>query len=349
MSVQAADNGSSRVRRIVGVTLKFIVPVVISVGLCWALFRNVRLSDMLEVVRNNCDFKWIAMMLAVSFMSYVFRALRWGLQLDGVGVKAPFRDLLYSIFGTYAVNLVFPRLGEVWRSGFIAHRERAPFGTVMGTMLADRFADLLTGILFVLASLVLCHDQIMRFFRQYPDGYRKIEQVVLSPWTWMAVAVAAVACVVFFRWRSDNRLVVRIKEFCRELWNGFAAILKIRRKGLWLLWTVMLWGCYFVQMILAFQAFPFTREIFAEHGTLSVLLCFTLGTVAMGLPTVNGFGPYQLAVMFGLSIYAPGLSTASSGAFANLVLIMSTCLTIAVGLWTFAAIAIGKGRPRNGA
>ena len=334
-------------RHIVSIVLKFIVPVVISVGLCWALFHNIKLSDMVDVVRNNCDFKWIVFMLLASFMSYIFRAMRWGLQLEGVGVKASFKELVYSIFGTYAVNLVFPRLGEVWRSGFIAHRERAPFGTVMGTMLADRFADLLTGLLFTLATLVLCHEPIMRFFRKYPDGYQKMEHTLLSPWTWLIVGVTVIACIVFFRWRSNNRLVIRIKSFCHELWSGFAAILKIPRKGMWLLWTVLLWGCSFGQMMLAFQAFPFTREIFAQYGTLAVLLCFTLGTIAMGLPTVNGFGPYQIAVMFGLSIYDPQLSTASSGAFANLVLIMSTCLTIAVGLWTFAAIAIGNRRPRR--
>ena len=42
----------------------------------------------------------------------------------------------YSIFGTYAVNLVFPRLGEVWRTGYIAQRQKAPFTTVFGSMVA---------------------------------------------------------------------------------------------------------------------------------------------------------------------------------------------------------------------
>lgn len=348
-------NTAQRRRSPVGVILKFIIPLVISVGLCWALFRNDNLADMVEIIRANCDFRWIGLMLFMSFMSCVFRALRWGIQLEGVGVKASFRSLLYSIFGTYAVNLVFPRLGEVWRSGFIAHREDAPFGTVVGTMLADRFADLLTGILFTFATLLIGHEAIEAFIKRYPDSYRQMAHIATSPWTWLVVVALVMAAVWFFKRRSSNGLVNKIKEFCRQLWSGFAAILKIKRKGLWLLWTALLWGCYFGQMVVAFQALPFTREIYASDGLTVVLVCFTLGTIAMGIPSNGGIGPYQIAVIFGLMLYCPvGLDEAAkkafeldSKAFANLILTVNTCLTIVLGLWTFAAIALRAGSAKN--
>ncbi len=339
----------------VGAILKFVIPVMISIGLCWLLFRDDSLSDMLLVIRTKCDFRWIGLMLAVGFMSYVFRALRWGIQLDGVGVRTPFIQLLYSIFGTYATNLVFPRLGEIWRSGFIAHRENAPFGTVFGTMIADRFADLITGLLFTLFTLITGHHAISAFVHRYPDGYRNIVSLATSPWTIALITLVSIAAFMFFRNKSGNSLINRARNFIRELWLGFTAILHIRRKGMWMLWTVLLWGCYFGEMILAFQAFPFTRVILAENGLSAVLVCFTLGTIAMGIPSNGGIGPYQIAVIFGLSLYCPdGLDNATqkafeldSKAFANLILTMSTLLTIIVGLWAFTAIAIGKKRPRQ--
>lgn len=355
MSAQSPVSVISKRRRIVGVILKFIIPVVISIGLCWALFRNDNLADMIEIIQNHCDFKWIGFMLLVSFMSNVFRALRWGIQLEGVGIKASFTELVYSIFGTYAVNLVFPRLGEVWRSGFIAHRENAPFGTVVGTMLADRFADLITGMLFTLVTLILGHDAIQSFVMRYPDSYRRMATLATSPLTWITVAAVILLALWFFKRRSSNGMINKVKEFCHELWSGFAAILTIKRKGMWMLWTTLLWGCYFGQMVLAFQAFPFTREIFDNHGLIAVLVCFTLGTIAMGIPSNGGIGPYQIAIIFGLSLYAPaGLDEAAKKAFeldsktfANLILTMSTCLTIILGLWTFVAIALSKKKPRQ--
>ncbi len=51
--------------------------------------------------------------------------------------------------------------------------------------------------------------------------------------------------------------MLKAKAAVRELWAGFAAIFTMPGKGLWLLLTVGIWGCYFVQMLVVFQAFGF--------------------------------------------------------------------------------------------
>ena len=51
------------------------------------------------------------------------------------------RVLINAIFGTYAMNLLFPRLGEVWRCGYVAQREKASFTKVLGSMVSDRLSD----------------------------------------------------------------------------------------------------------------------------------------------------------------------------------------------------------------
>ena len=99
--------------------MKFIIPVVVSVGLCVVMFRDIDFGDMMRVIRHDCDFRWIGLMMVMSVMPMVFRALRWGIQLRALGIDAPVHVLVCSIFGTYAVNLVFPRLGEVWRTGYV--------------------------------------------------------------------------------------------------------------------------------------------------------------------------------------------------------------------------------------
>ena len=335
--------------------LKFVVPAVISIGLCWILFHNDSLDDMMAAIRTKCDFTMIGLMVLLVFMSFVFRALRWGIQLRGVGINASFTELLYSIFGTYAVNLVIPRFGEIWRTGYIAHRRGALFGTVFGTMVADRFADLITGMIFTLLTMLVGFRAISAFFHRYPDGYRHLLDIVTSPWTIILTAVIVIAAITFFKSKSSNAMLDKTRNFAMELWTGFSAIVHIKHKGLWMLWTLLLWGCYFGEMVLAFQAFPFTRDILAGHGLAAVLVCFTLGTIAMGIPSNGGIGPYQIAIIFGLSLYCPdGADEATqkafemdSKAFANLVLAISTLLTILTGLWAFIAIATGKRKSRQ--
>lgn len=332
--------------------LKVVLPLIVSVGLCWVLFRNDNISDIVNIVREQCDFGMITLMLLICFMSFVFRALRWQLQLNGVGIYPRRRDVLYSIFGTYAVNLVFPRLGEVWRTGYIADRTSSSFGTVMGTMIADRFADLITGILFTLSVFIVGSDSLVRFIQRYPAGYRALTGIISSPITWIVLTLLIIAIVWVLRTKTHNRFIARIQDFTRQLYTGFVSILSMPGRLKWLLWTILLWGCYLGSMYVAFMAFQFTRDIVATHGFTPVLICFTFGTISMGIPSNGGIGPYQIAIIFGLSLFLPELLTPEasksfdldSKAFANTVMTSSTCLTIAVGLWTFIAIMLRKKR-----
>ncbi len=353
---QSSTNTESTLKKSpIAAILKFVIPAIISIGLCWILFHNDSLDDMMDAIKTKCDFTMIGLMVLLTFMSFVFRALRWGIQLRGVGINPSFTELIYSIFGTYAVNLVIPRFGEIWRTGYIAHRRNALFGTVFGTMVADRFADLITGLIFTIITMLAGFRAISAFFHRYPDGYMHIIDIITSPWTIILTAVIITATIIFLKSKSSNAILYKTRNFAMELWTGFSAIVHIRQKGLWLLWTLLLWGCYFGEMILAFQAFPFTRDILAGHGLEAVLVCFTLGTIAMGIPSNGGIGPYQIAIIFGLSLYCPaGADEATqkafemdSKAFANLVLAISTLLTILTGLWAFIAIATGKRRSRQ--
>ena len=94
---------------------------------------------------------------------------------------------------------------------------------------------------------------------------------------------------------------------------------------------------------MAFFAFEETAAVVENHGVLAVLVCFALSSIAMGVPSNGGIGPWQWAIIFGLSIY--GMPTDGvSLAFANLVLGTQTLLLIVLGIITFTAIALEKRR-----
>lgn len=338
--------------RLPGIILKVIIPMTVSVALCWLLFRGDSMEELFGIMRDRCDYSWILAMILLLGLSNVIRAMRWGLQLEAVGVATPLPTLILSIFGTYAVNLVFPRLGEVWRCGFVAHRRKAQFSVIAGTVIADRFADLLAGISFIVVTILVGHDAIQSFIARYPAFYESLRGIIASPWLWIGLAAGIAGTVWFLRGSGGGVIMTRIRNFGRGLWDGFYGIRLMRRWWLWLALTVALWGCYFFQMALAFQAFGFTREIFADYGFTAVLVCFTLGSMAMGVPSNGGIGPYQLALIFGLSLYMPaqadpGVYEMESKAFANVVLGATTLLVIALGLVTFISIAISRRKRRN--
>ena len=328
--------------QVVGKILKIVIPLFISIGLCYLLFTGIDFREMIAIIRDQCDFKWIAAGFVFAIMSQVCRGYRWGIQLKALGINPPGSVLVYSIFGTYAVNLVLPRLGEVWRSGYIAQREQAPFTTVFGSMVADRLSDTVAVLLITVFAFFVASDAILDFLEVNDQSYAAIGRLLTSPWLWGTLVALAVILVVLMKMRTGNKVLLKIQTALLELWQGFVVILRMRGQGRWLLLTLGIWGCYFMQTYVCFYAFPFTTELLSTYGMQVALVTFVLGSISMGVPSNGGIGPWQWAVMFAMRIY--GLPDGQAAAWANLVLGTTTLLTIVLGIITFTAILRSKGK-----
>ncbi len=281
---------------------KYGVPLAVSVGLCLLLFRDFDLAQMWQTIRTECDFRPILIVLVITDFGHVFRALRWRIQLRALGIDVPVFALILSIFGTYAVNLVFPRLGEVWRTGYVANRQHAQFSTVFGSMVAERLADSATVATLTLVAFALSSNTLLTYLAQNEATYNSIVGMICSPLFWGVVVACCVAVVLIYRRCANTAFVNKIREFCKGLWQGFAGILKMKGKGLWLLLTVGIWGCYYLQLYVAFFAFDFTTQIVEQYGHTATLVTFVLSSLAMGVPSNGGIGPWQWAVVFALGM-----------------------------------------------
>lgn len=332
-------------RSVLANLIKYAIPLIISIGLCYLLFTGIDFKEMIEIVKRDCDFRWIAAMLGMSLFSYLFRALRWRIQLEALGIRVPVFYVVLSTFGTYAVNLVFPRLGEVWRSGYIAQRQDAPFTAVLGSMVAERLADTVTVAAIALLSFVLASGAITSYLSGNATTIESIKHLLLSPWVWGTVVLTVIAICWLLRSKTDNTSINKIQKAFKGLWQGFTVIATMPGKGQWLLWTACLWGCYYTQLLIAFLAFPSTAGVLQHYGLTASLVTFALSSLSMGVPSNGGIGPWQWAVIFALGIY--GIDNANSGAFANVVLGSQTLLQIVLGIFTFAMIALDRRQSKT--
>ena len=324
-----------------GRVMKYVLPLFFTVGLCYVLFHNIDFAEMMEIIRTQCDYRWIAAALVVSVFSHVFRAMRWNIQLQALGIHAPLRVLVLSVFGTYAVNLVLPRLGELWRSTYVAQRQDAPFASVFGSMVAERLADTVTVLLLTLLVFAVASRTLIGYLSQSQSTYDAAMALLTSPWLIFGMLLLVGLAVWFFTLHpKEGSAAWKVHRFFAGLWQGFAVIAKMPGKGRWLLYTFLLWGAYFTQMWLAFYAFPFTAEVAAHYGIVAVLVTFVFSSISMGVPSNGGIGPYQWAIIFALSIY--GVDRTAASAFGNLVLGSQTALLIVLGIYTFIAITLDK-------
>ena len=336
-------------KKAISYLVKYGIPLVIGVGLMYFLYKNVDINSMMETLKTDVDYWWFLPVAVVSIMSHVFRAMCWRLQLKAIDVKPSFSAVLNSIFGTYAVNLVFPRLGEVWRCGYIANRQKASVTQVMGSMVADRLTDTVTVLLLTLVTFLLAQGAFGKFFDTYPQMKESFMNVASDARIWIGTAVAIIAVGWLLVMKTENRIIKKIQLMARNLWEGFAAITRMDGKWWFLLLTILIWGCYFLQLYLACKAFTFTSGL----SVLAVLVMFVLSSIGMGIPTNGGLGSWHVAIIFGLSLYGVGVFSPSNfdlraSAFAMLVWGFQTVLLIVLGIYAFTSMAIDRRRIETG-
>lgn len=327
--------------------LQYILPVLLSALLIWYLFKKVDFRQTMEILSHGVDYWWILAAMGLSVFSHIFRAMRWRIQLDALNVRSTLIQLTCAVFGCYALNLLLPRLGELWRCTFVAKRSDAKFTTVMGSMVADRMADSLMVLMLVLATFVLAAPALAAFMAKYPVG-EGILKLLYSPVAWGAALGAFGAALLLLRRYKDSSFVRKLKKWTGEIWNGFAVTATMPGRWRFLSLTIAIWGCYFIQLYVAFYAFSFTKALCTEaglaFGLLPCLVAFVLSSIGMAVPSNGGLGPWNLAIMFGLAVY--GVADVEGAAFSILQWSGQTVMLILLGIFT--AIWIGATSSGHG-
>lgn len=330
-------------RKIIGFALRWLLPLALTILLVWYMFRKVHFSEMMEIIRHGVDYWWILFAMGLSVLSHILRALRWRIQLRSLDITPPLMALCCSIFGCYALNLIFPRLGEVWRCTYIAKRQDAPFTKVLGSMVADRLSDTICVLFLLILSFIVAAPAIDSFLTKYPVG-QGILNTVKSLWFWVAIVAMVAAVWAMFHFGRNTKIIQKLRQWLSDLWKGFAVIGKMKGKWAFVVLTIGIWTCYYFQLYVAFFAFPFTRELCAEaslgFGLVPCLVAFVLSSIGMAVPSNGGLGPWNIAVMFGLAIY--GISTADGTAFSMLQWSGQTVMLMILGIYTMAYIALDK-------
>ena len=331
-----------------GFAVRYVLPIAFTVLLLVYLFHKVDFTQMMDLLHHGVDYWWILLAMGISIFSHIFRAARWRLQLNALGVRPPFMALCCSIFGCYALNLVFPRLGEVWRCTYVSSTKKNSFSTVLGSMIADRAADTLMVASLLVFSLIVAAPAIHLFLDKYPLG-KDFVSLISQFWFWAAVVGGFLVCGGLIYFLRKHPFMIKIKEAALNMWQGIIVIVKMKGKWKFLLYTFCIWGCYYFQLYVAFYAFDFTRELCHTEGLAAgftpCLVAFVLSSISMAIPSNGGLGPWNIAIMFGLAIY--GVSDPDGTAFSMVQWSGQTVMLIILGIVTMAYISFSGSKSKK--
>jgi MFS family permease len=239
--------------------------------------------------------------------------------------------LVYAVLGSYAVNFVIPRAGELWRCSMVSKQEKIPFQKLFGTIVIDRLVDMVMVGLFVLTAFV-CNLNVFsenRAMFHLPDW-------IVSSGLYIGLALAAILSIIIFILFRNHRIVQKIRNFIIDTRQDMIKVWQMKGKIWFLFYTFGIWIFYFFYFYITFYAFNFTTHL----GIVAGLFVFSMGSLSMFVPSNGGLGPWQAAIVFGLCVYMVHADQAK--AFATVVFAFQSIWVAACGLFGIVMLAVGK-------
>lgn len=322
--------------------LKTVVPLAFGVIVLFLLFKVLDINEIISVLKQDVNFYIIILSLPFCLFANIARAMRWNLLITPLGFKPRKSNLIYAVLGNYGVNLAIPRLGEVWRCSMITQYEKIPFTKLIGTVITDRLADTIVVLIIFVASFVLNKPYFSTFFDQHPQFYETVYALATSVWLYVGFAVVVSTIWLCFSVFKGNAFMKKIKNTLFGIWEGIRSIAQMKQRGLFLLYTCLIWTGYFLSGYICFFAFPFTKDL----GLNCAVIVFGMSSLMMGVPVQAGLGAWHGAVIAVLMGF--GLSMNDAGAFAFCThTIQALIFTAMFGLFGIFALPIANRKTKK--
>lgn len=308
--------------------LKIILPLLVGgIALC-LIYRNLDWTVLAHALRSEVNYGIMALSLIFGVIAHVARGLRWHqliLPLIHASEDRPkLSNALYTVLGSYTINMGIPRTGELWRCAEYKRYENISFSSLLGTLINDRLADILSLGVILLGVGIGYRQFFWDFISQHTQMAERLTNFVSSPWLYVLLIVL-VGLILGLSWCLYRHPNNRITQTLGDIKRGIMSVRQIPDRGLFVLYTIGIWGGYFAFFYTTFYAFSFTRDLPFSVG----LIAFALSSMSALAPIQAGMGPWHFMVITTLVAY--GVSRDDAGIFALIVHSIQTIWITLIG------------------
>ncbi len=300
------------------------------------MYRGFDFQQVKQVLLHDMNWTWMLLSFPFGILAQMFRGWRWRLTLDPLGEKPRTSTCVNSIFLSYAVSLIVPRVGEFARCGVLRRYDGVSFPKALGTVVTERAIDSALIMLITLLTIVFQFHVFTTFFDRTGTNI----DTILSGFSATGYAVTAVCgiAVCILAWYIMRCFAVynKVRTTVRGIWQGIMSVRNVKNAPLFVLFTLGIWASYFLHYYLTFFCFTWTSGL----GMACALVTFIVGSIAVIVPTPNGAGPWHFAVKTMLILY--GVADTDALNFVLIVHSVQTLLVVALGVYAWAALSMTK-------
>ena len=292
-------------------TVQYVLFLSIGVALLYLTFKNVNPVDLWNNLKE-VPISGLLLVIAIGFTAIVFRGLRWVQMLQSLGYEVQGMRAIAAVAFSYLINLVTPRVGEVARCTALHSTNHVPIDKLVGTVVLERVVDTVLFAVVTLSTVLISGDELRDFMVQ--SGAQIPELSVTGSLVVVAVLIAMFAVVVFTRkiWMQWT-VAQKISGFATGMIAGLRSLRTVNNKPLFWFYSVGIWTCYVVTIVVGFTIVDGVQGIGAEQAFF-VSVAAGLGFV---IPVPGGIGAYHYLVSKALVVL--GLSPFIGTSFATLI------------------------------
>lgn len=283
---------------------KITASVIIGGLFLWLAFRNVEFSELWEQI-SGVSFYWLPFFVLALIFSHYMRAERWRLLLADDGQYVGRSTLFAGVMLGYVVNTFVPRLGEISRPVYVARKQNISSGNLIGTIVAERFFDLLTMFFLIMITAFLLVSDLELLREVFGVQNWSWKQFIWIPVTFV---ILATGMIVFYRLmialdkknEFENPIILKIIGAGKSFGEGMNSLRRIKHWPQFLFYTACIWIGYIIMTYLPF----YMMDMQATYGLsfLDGVVLTVVSSIGVSVPTPGAVGSYHLFIQQSLHL-----------------------------------------------
>ena len=269
--------------------IKIILPISIGLLLVIYSFSKISINQILFYLQKSNPY-WILLGIFFGTLSHISRSYRWNYLLNPLGYKITFLNSFFAVFSAYIINLTIPRAGDVARATIISKYENIPFDKTLGTVIAERIADLICAFTIICLAIFLKKEFIINLITQKFNS--------MSMFSLVLGLIIIISLIIGINYIFPS-LLIKIKVFLKGIFEGVLAITKMKHRWAFVFHTIFIWFLY----LLMFYVTSLSMEEISNISFAPILIGFILGMFSIGA-TNGGIGTYPEAIVIAFSLFS---------------------------------------------
>lgn len=299
-------------KKSIGNIVKLTIALGLGVFVIWFSLKDLTTEEKNNIIISFqvADYSWVIYSIIIGVFSHLVRAVRWRMLLNTMNYNPSIYHSFLAVMVGYFANMGIPRSGELARCSVLYKQDKIPVEKSFGTVILERAIDMLMFFGLFFTALIIEYQRIDNYVqtRIYPKISEKFEFINTDHFfgkIGLSIGILALISILIFRKKIVKlSFYKKLSSVFKGIWEGLISISKIKRPGLFIFYTILIWAFYYLMVFITLFALEQTSDLGFGAG-LSVLVLGSIGIMV----TPGGIGLYPVIVAETLTLYGIAAET----------------------------------------